>query len=932
MQLVELCLNNPNEDKKIREFNKSAVRFLIKELKASPKLLKELERAISEKCSDSKCITIPAKSESRLLVAHRRCRPQVIYCRLWRWPDLQSHHQIKSICPTNRSADGGSGAICINPYHYERNTPKQIDPVLVPCSKIPPDLSSSVEDSGPREERTKSWPAKVSFIQHLQPYLYKQNQPEQAGQSSGMRTTNSAPRRIATGHTMISTDELHVDQIAQLYNGTYTQASDQHLGNSISEINSHIQNDQENSSPGTSQGTGFLCNRLTSIDVTKHDGASEKGDNNGFKPGTHEQTSAIKMQSTLMSPSNSNRLEESKSGSLELMENMFPVIEPLMEDEMMQEQNQTNEQQLMNNSSHAPTDTSEAAGTDLNELGRCSPRTYSSNSGLEYQVQFKLDSDKQDGIEASYQNISSNSIKPHVSSAQPQQSFTASSPTQYLSDSATKSVHQEYQHQIAPQQQFYQPQTPQAQQLPPQQPQQYQQSPFQPIANPQQQQYLQTQANLHTAPYQFQARDQSGRSQGRHYQKQQQPSHMSLLQQSQYQANMSQGGIGPLTSQPKPLTTRADVNRPFRFRAKGFAGRIDQEQTNVCRDPRYNGYAGNPYPCGSQRMSTQVAFSQPGPTQRPDMAISTMANSNLSSQLMCPTSNTSFGSTSTVTAQQASHAQVPNADYPTIFSPQQQYSAQEQTMQLSYPTDSTMSVAEQPSSFECYTGTVTNQGQNAGVDHQMDQTSGIDVQEIPFIDDKYWCSITYHEYDQRIGEKYHSCSPIVSVDGFTQPMCNDRFCIGGISNVNRNQFTEWVRRRIGRGVKLTYVDGDVYVEGISESSVFVSNPLHDIDSQKGAPDDLVVKLSTGCSARVFSTHEFGKLLHAAVSEGFEAVYKLTSKCVIKVSFVKGWGKNYKRQSIYNTPCWVEVQLNGPLQWIDKVLRQMRPPMGCCSTS
>jgi hypothetical protein len=47
--------------------------------------------------------------------------------------------------------------------------------------------------------------------------------------------------------------------------------------------------------------------------------------------------------------------------------------------------------------------------------------------------------------------------------------------------------------------------------------------------------------------------------------------------------------------------------------------------------------------------------------------------------------------------------------------------------------------------------------------------------------------------------------------------------------------------------------------------------------RKGVSEELVVKLSPGCSTRAFSTHEFGKLMRAAVEEGFEAVYKLTSR-------------------------------------------------------
>ena len=81
--------------------------------------------------------------------------------------------------------------------------------------------------------------------------------------------------------------------------------------------------------------------------------------------------------------------------------------------------------------------------------------------------------------------------------------------------------------------------------------------------------------------------------------------------------------------------------------------------------------------------------------------------------------------------------------------------------------------------------------------------------QIVMNDPPYWCNIAYYELNSRVGEIFHakSACPEIYVDGFTHPGMTsspnhavNRFCLGQLSNVNRNSTIENTRRHIGQGM------------------------------------------------------------------------------------------------------------------------------------
>ncbi|KAF9408911.1 hypothetical protein HW555_011554 [Spodoptera exigua] len=174
---------------------------------------------------------------------------------------------------------------------------------------------------------------------------------------------------------------------------------------------------------------------------------------------------------------------------------------------------------------------------------------------------------------------------------------------------------------------------------------------------------------------------------------------------------------------------------------------------------------------------------------------------------------------------------------------------------------------------------------------------------------EYWCSVAYFELDTQVGEtfKVPSSRPNVTVDGYVDPSGGNRFCLGALSNVHRTEQSERARLHIGKGVQLDLRgEGDVWLRCLSDHSVFVQSYYLDREAGR-APGDAVHKIYPSAC------------LSAAAGIGVDDLRRL---CIVRLSFVKGWGPDYPRTSIKETPCWVEVHLHRALQLLDEVLHTM----------
>lgn len=67
-------------------------------------------------------------------VSQKKGLPHVIYCRLWRFPELQSHHELKAVDNCRFAFHLRREEVCVNPYHYTKIDQPILPPIHVPTN------------------------------------------------------------------------------------------------------------------------------------------------------------------------------------------------------------------------------------------------------------------------------------------------------------------------------------------------------------------------------------------------------------------------------------------------------------------------------------------------------------------------------------------------------------------------------------------------------------------------------------------------------------------------------------------------------------------------------------------------------------------------------------------------------------------------------
>lgn len=213
----------------------------------------------------SKCVTIPRSLDGRLQVSHRKGLPHVIYCRIFRWPDLQTPHELRGIDSCEFTFAAKQTEVCVNPYHYERVDIPILPPVLVPkCVEFAPAHSivhqhTPTITNGENQSYRPVLPSQSAILSYSSYYQYNNNHHNTSyfNNNSPMTSTSSS----ATGSPQNYMEESSISSShADSFSSNYSPSNNNHNTNN----NSNNANTNTNGRHGNIDTIGNLI-RLIKI-------------------------------------------------------------------------------------------------------------------------------------------------------------------------------------------------------------------------------------------------------------------------------------------------------------------------------------------------------------------------------------------------------------------------------------------------------------------------------------------------------------------------------------------------------------------------------------------------------------------------------------------------------------------------------------------
>uniref|UniRef100_A0A0N4Z6K3 MH2 domain-containing protein n=1 Tax=Parastrongyloides trichosuri TaxID=131310 RepID=A0A0N4Z6K3_PARTI len=219
---------------------------------------------------------------------------------------------------------------------------------------------------------------------------------------------------------------------------------------------------------------------------------------------------------------------------------------------------------------------------------------------------------------------------------------------------------------------------------------------------------------------------------------------------------------------------------------------------------------------------------------------------------------------------------------------------------------------------KCYPENKTIIPSNNDIEKNM-YIRNMNLNELHF-EDESWVHLKYWEFQSRTGATFCGKEDRIIVDGFCDKGDNNRFSLGSLTSPERNVAISKVLCQIGGGCHIIKVGDNVKIESKCKSPIFIQCPMQGVIS--GTDPSCVYRLSPGTDLTIYDNNLFNNMLMKTKNDGNIGLINLQQYYQTRISFIKGWGENYRRKSITDSPCWLEILILKPMMMIDNLMMEM----------